>query len=70
MVVPFQLGGHQEALRGARAASRLHQLQVDLALVHWVHALIDLIHNSEGALCNLLQCVAGALAVPFLETVW
>mmetsp|Transcript_5573 Transcript_5573/g.14273 ORF Transcript_5573/g.14273 Transcript_5573/m.14273 type:complete len:475 (+) Transcript_5573:229-1653(+) len=50
-----QLGREQEALRRVGLAGRLHQLLEHLALVVGVHALVDLVHNAEGALRHALQ---------------
>mmetsp|Transcript_2834 Transcript_2834/g.4772 ORF Transcript_2834/g.4772 Transcript_2834/m.4772 type:complete len:310 (-) Transcript_2834:2646-3575(-) len=50
-----QLGCEQEALRRVRAAGGFHHFGEDLALVHRVHALVDLVHHAEGAFGELLQ---------------
>ena len=50
-----QLGGEQEALGCAWLAGCLDQQTEDLALVHAVHALIDLIHHSERRHSHILH---------------
>jgi hypothetical protein len=50
-----QLGSEKEALWGARLTRCFHQLSEDLALVHRVHPLIDLVHDPEGALGHILR---------------
>lgn len=37
-------------------AGRIYELHVDLALVHRVHALVDLIDDAEGRDSDTLQC--------------
>ena len=50
-----QLGCQQEALRGAWPTGTLYKLHENLALVDWVHALVNLVYHPERTDCHILH---------------
>jgi hypothetical protein len=63
-----KLGRNKEVLRCILAAGDIHHALVYHSLVSWVHALIDLVHNTERSSGQGLEshevedCADGALA--------